>query len=81
MSRLHPVKHKVFRKYLLSLNCKFDRINGGHEIWSKNGILRPITFPIHGDSKKDISSFYIESNLKTLGLTKDHFLKWIKANI
>lgn len=78
---MHPVKHTVFRKYLDYCGCRFLRSNGGHEIWTKKGLLRPITFPVHGKEKKQISSFYISSNLRTLGVSKNHFLQWLEENV
>jgi hypothetical protein len=51
--------------------CKYDRIEGDHCIYKKDGLKRPIIFPMI----KDIPVFIILNNLKTLGISREEYFK------
>ena len=69
-----PVKTSVYRKFLKSLGCVYERTKASHELWSKDGCTRPITFQ---GANKDIPDHHIKTNNVTLGLTKKEFDKLI----
>ncbi len=50
------------------------RIDGDHHIFTKKGILRPIVVPV----RKNLPTFIILNNLKTLKISRDEFLKLLK---
>jgi predicted RNA binding protein YcfA (HicA-like mRNA interferase family) len=61
---------KSFRGYLEWKGLKKIRTKGGHEVWSKNDLLRPIVIQSHIDP---VPLFVVKTNLKTLGVTiKDY---------
>jgi predicted RNA binding protein YcfA (HicA-like mRNA interferase family) len=61
---------KSFRNYLEWKGLKKIRTNGGHEIWSKTDLVRPIVIQSHIDP---VPLFVVKTNLKTLGVTiKDY---------
>ena len=64
-----------FRKFLIGAGCKYLRSKGGHEIWAKEGLRRPIAFPWHTDT---LPFFVIRNNLKTLGLSYTDFQKFFQ---
>ncbi len=76
MSRkLAPVKVRDFRQFLKTVGCTYERTQGDHEIWSKPGLLRPVVFPT---KDKEITTFFIRSNLRTLGLTDQEYFNLIQ---
>lgn len=71
----HPVKQKCFEKFLKAHKC----VKAGqhpHEKWDCPNCFRPIIF----QKGKDVKPFQIYSNLKTMGLSKQYFYDWVKAN-
>ena len=64
-----PVKNLII--YLKKKGCKLKRINGGHEIWTCENLLRPITFQTHINP---VPHFIVMQIIKTLGITKKEFL-------
>ncbi|MCL2682322.1 MAG: type II toxin-antitoxin system HicA family toxin [Bacteroidales bacterium] len=61
---------KSFRSYLEWKGLKKIRAKGGHEVWSKNDLSRPIVIQSHIDP---VPLFVVKTNLKTLGVTiKDY---------
>lgn len=71
---MHPVKVSDFRKFLSSQGFTFDRTKGDHEIWIKPGVNRPVVFPT---KDKELSPFFIKSNLKTMELSFDDIDKFL----
>lgn len=63
---------KDCRHLLTKSGCKKIRTNGGHEIWSKSTLMRPITIQTHIDPVPE----RIIKQIKTaLGLTKEQFIE------
>ena len=75
MGTLSNISTTVFRDYLKSLGLTCERINGGHEIWSKEGMRRPVIFQTHIDP---ISEFIVRNNLRTLGKTRKDIESFMK---
>ena len=51
---------------MIDKGCICNRINGGHEHWTRADLLRPITIQTHIDP---VPEFIIKNGLKQLGLT------------
>ncbi len=75
MPQLRPVKRLLFEKYLLSKNCFLKRTQGGHAVYDRKGLNRPIIIQIH---YKEVPITHIKTNLKTLGETLEKFYKDIE---
>lgn len=74
MSSLTPVSWKEFEKFLLLIGCKFKRQSGGHRIYNRTGLKRPIVIPAHGT----IPIFVIRNNIRLLGITSQEYFEILK---
>ena len=72
--RLSNISIKEYRKFLEIQGCKNTRTKGGHEHWTRKDLLRPITFQTHIEP---VPEFIIKNGLRTLGISRDAFLKCI----
>lgn len=61
-----------FRRFLTKKGLTCKPCKSGHEKWEKDGLTRPIILVTH---KKIVPIIIVQSDLKTLGLTKKQFLK------
>lgn len=59
-----------YREFLRKAGCNHIRTEGGHEVWSRKDLLRPIIVQTH---KTPVPEFIIRNALRTLGLTKKDF--------
>lgn len=75
MGTISNISIAVFRNYLRSLGLKCDRVKGGHEVWSKGGMQRPVIFQTHIDP---IPEFIIKNNLRNIGKTRKEFEAFLK---
>jgi len=76
MPELRPIKRTVFEKYLMFKGCHLKRVAGGHAVYDRKGLNRPIIIQIHF---KEVPITHIKTNLKTLGETVEKFHKDIKG--
>jgi predicted RNA binding protein YcfA (HicA-like mRNA interferase family) len=67
---------KDFREFLLHNGLKKIRTSGGHEVWSRNNLTRPVIIQTHKDP---IPIFIIKNNLRTMGLTIDDMRDYLEA--
>jgi len=69
---------KTFKKFLKQQGLKHIRNNRGHEIWDypENPLPRPITFQ---GRYKEIPLTHIHTNLRTLGISHEEFVKWMNG--
>lgn len=74
MPKIPSISSKKFCKFLILIGCEYIRTEGDHDIFWKDGIMRPLVVP----KRKDLPTFIIFNSLKTLGISKDEFLKRIK---
>jgi hypothetical protein len=74
---LKNIPLRLFRDYLKYKGLKNIRTNGGHEIWSRRDLLRPIVLQTHVDP---IPEFIVKANLRTLSETADDFYDFVKNN-
>ena len=70
--RLSNIPLSDFRVFLQKAGCKSERIKGGHEKWSKPGLLRPIILQTHIDP---VPEFIVKNTLRNLGLNKADFFR------
>ena len=54
----------------------YVRTNGGHEIWSKKGLFRPVTFQTHIDP---VPEKVVRKILKTIGSGAENYIEFLKA--
>lgn len=66
---------KKWKKFLKSLGLKHIRTESSHEIWDKEGLLRPVTVD---KNYPDVPELHIHTSLKTLGITTKEFKELIK---
>ena len=50
------------------------RTIGGHEVWSKSGLLRPVIIQTHIDP---IPEFILKNNLRNMGKTRKEFEEFL----
>ena len=76
--RLSNISLNDFREFLFDIGC--SRVNnstkgrGGHELWTKPGLKRPITLQSH---ISPVAEKAIRSNLNTLGVSRKEFEAWL----
>ncbi len=68
--KLSNVSLREYRTFLAKAGCTISRTTGGHEHWTKPGLLRPITVQTHVDP---VPEFIILNALRTLGVSKADF--------
>ncbi|GET30282.1 hypothetical protein SD074_24840 [Prolixibacter sp. SD074] len=66
---------RLFRDYLTYKGLRVIRTKGGHEVWSRKNLPRPIVLQTHIDP---IPPFIIKSNLRTLGVDVNDFYDFVK---
>lgn len=76
MGTLSNISIAQFRNVLTALGLSCVRTKGGHEAWSKEGMLRPVIFQTHIEP---IPEFIVRNNLKTLGISREEFLNLLNS--
>lgn len=74
MAGLTPISWKEFEKFLLYVGCQFKRQSGGHRIYTRAGMKRPIVIPAHGN----LPVFVIRNNLRLLNISPQDYLDILK---
>lgn len=74
MPALTPTSWKEFEKFLLFVGCRFKRQSGGHRIYHREGLKRPIVISAHGT----VPIFVIRNNLRLLGITPEAYFEIFK---
>lgn len=69
--RLGRIHWKKFEKFLLSVGCEFVSEEGDHRKYRKPGILRPVIIP----RESELPQFVVLNNLRTLGISRETYLK------
>lgn len=75
MRNLSNVSIREFRKILKKLGLVKSRNKGGHEQWSKPGMIRPITFAPHTNPMPE---YVVHNNIRILGITKEEFINLLE---
>lgn len=66
---------KTLNKILEHQGCKCIRNHKGHDKWSRNDLLRPITVQNHIDP---VPGFIVKQIMRTLNLTNDDMERILK---
>jgi predicted RNA binding protein YcfA (HicA-like mRNA interferase family) len=74
MPALTPAKWKEFERFLLFIGCVFKRQSGGHRVYTRAGLKRPLVIPAHGA----IPVFVIRNNLRLLGIMPEQYFEILK---
>lgn len=70
--KLSNVPLSDYREFLKKAGCKCIRTEGGHEVWSRKDLTRPIIVQTH---ECPVPEFIIQNALRNLGLTKKNFFE------
>ena len=71
MPRITPINYKKLAKVFEYLDFRFDRQEGDHLIYIKQGIKRPIVIPMYSD----VPVFIIKNNLDSADISRKEYLK------
>ena len=74
MEGVGKVDWKRFEKFLLRKGCHFKSQESRHVKYKKPGLARPIIVP----KTKELPDFIILNNLRTLGVSREEFVRIIK---
>jgi predicted RNA binding protein YcfA (HicA-like mRNA interferase family) len=69
---LKNVSLRDCRKFLTKVGCENKRITGGHEIWTRADLLRPITIQTHIDP---VPERIMKQIINALEMDKDEFIE------
>lgn len=72
MKKLSNISLKEFRDVLKALGLVMERTSGGHEIWSKEGLTRPITFQSHINP---VPEMVVKNTIRDLDMTREQFIE------
>jgi hypothetical protein len=73
---LKNVSLKNCRKFLTNAGCKNIRNAGGHEIWSRSDLLRPIIIQSHIDP---VPERIMKQIINALEVDRDEFIKILNS--
>ncbi|MBF0227943.1 MAG: type II toxin-antitoxin system HicA family toxin [Desulfobacterales bacterium] len=73
MPRIAPVHWKVLECIFLKAGFIFKGQTGSHRRYLKAGCIRPVVIPAHDVIRQDI----IMSNLRTAGMSRDDYFKFL----
>ncbi len=76
-NRLKNIPLKTFRDYLTWKGCKYIRTTGGHEIWSRQDLFRPVIIQTHIDP---VPEFIVRQILRNLDATAEDYIKFLKSS-
>ncbi len=74
MGILSNIKISVFRDFLEAQGLHYIDTKGGHEKWSKRGLLRPVIFQTHIDP---VPIPVLKNNLRTVGCTTQNLIDFL----
>jgi predicted RNA binding protein YcfA (HicA-like mRNA interferase family) len=75
MPHLSPVHYKALVRVFEKQGFILDRQEGDHLIYVHTGIKRPVVIPMY----KAVPVFVIKNNLRTAGISRDEYLRLLKA--
>jgi predicted RNA binding protein YcfA (HicA-like mRNA interferase family) len=73
--KLSNISVAAMRDFLIKCGCTKDRTEGGHEVYVKEGLTRPIVLQSH---ITPVPEFIVKNILRNLGLTRKDFLEIIR---
>lgn len=71
---LKNIPLSTFREYLKYKGLNHIGTNGGHEKWSKQGMLRPVTIQTHIDP---VPEFIVQNCLRNIGVKRKDLEDWL----
>jgi hypothetical protein len=72
MKKLSNISLSEYRQFLRAAGCTLLRTSGGHEVWTRTDLTRPIIFQTHIDP---VPEFIIRNALRALGISREEFFK------
>lgn len=75
-SHIKNVSLRDCRKFLTKAGCKSIRTTGGHEVWSRSDLMRPIIIQSHVDP---VPERIMRQILSALEMDKEEFWKLLKS--
>jgi len=73
---LKNISVQTFRKYLEWKGLKHIRTNGGHEIWCRSDLKRPVVIQSH---ITPVPEFIVKQVLRTLNVEKQDFIDFLNS--
>ena len=74
MAGLTVIHWQRFEKFLLFIECKFERERGDHRIYWRDDLKRPVVIP----RDRELPVFIIRNNLRLLGVSSQEYLEILK---
>jgi len=72
--RITPISWKILEKIFILDGFVYKRTRGDHRLYEKPGVIRPIVIPMYDEVDDDI----IHANMRTSGMSRDHYFKLLK---
>jgi len=75
----NPLKNiplKTFMQYLEWNGLEYIRTKGGHEVWNKEGMKRPVILPIHEDL---VYEFVTKNALRNMETGIENYIEFLKS--
>lgn len=75
----NPLKNiplKTFRDFLSWKGLKQIRTEGGHEVWSRKDLRRPVILQSH---ISPVPEFIVKNTLRTISATKEDYIEFLKS--
>ena len=73
---LYNISLKTFREYLEWKELKLIRTKGGHEIWSRKDLSRPVTIQTH---ITPVPEFIVKQVLRNIGADLEDYIAFLKS--
>ncbi len=74
LPRITPVKWRVLACIFEKAGFRFDRQNGDHRVYVKDGVLRPVIIPTYNEICQDL----IKSNMRTAHMDREIYFQFLK---
>ena len=75
-SPLKNIPIKTFREFLRWEGLDYVRTNGGHEIWNKKRLFRPVVFQTHIDP---VPEKVVRQILKAIGSSAESYIEFLQS--
>jgi predicted RNA binding protein YcfA (HicA-like mRNA interferase family) len=75
-SPLKNIPLNIFRQYLVWNGLEHIRTKGGHELWNKKGMIRPVVLPTHEDP---VYEFIAKNALRNMGVGIENYIDFLKS--
>lgn len=75
MKKLSNITIDEFRAFMIAKGLMLQRTNGGHEMWSRDGMTRPVVFHTHIEP---LPEFVVRNNIAAIGVTRKEFLNFFE---